>query len=510
MRPSFLSKLNQYLRSARTWYEATPERALDQAYDAALMIQSIENEHFGGSKISATGQHSSNTHAYFESELKRCLKIAELRLQEFKLCRHFFNTTDGSANARSGNYSLSNRDRSAVILEKLRFVDQVLERYRQPPESLSLVPINGTQNSPAVQDGTISNFRKLEVSLDENADDNEGILDKTGVLPRSIAGTLNRIKRDLDPSSEGRVVQNFRNTRAKTIVSIRFLLLLIIIPLLTQQLSKAIIVGPTVDFFRKPAQATDIFINFELEEEALRELQTFKERLEFDMMLGHAPGFSRGQEGGESRGREGENPPERNEARPDAAPEKKPEERTPESGRSSTLQRFNSQSYQPSAVLVQETAPPISREAYIEKRVQEKAQEIAKDYFNQSSGAIKNVFADLFALGAFAIVIATNQREIAVLKSFIDETVYGLSDSAKAFVIILFTDMFVGFHSPHGWEVLLEGLCRHLGLPESRQFIFLFIATFPVILDTIFKYWIFRYLNRISPSAVATYRTMNE
>jgi len=37
-----------------------------------------------------------------------------------------------------------------------------------------------------------------------------------------------------------------------------------------------------------------------------------------------------------------------------------------------------------------------------------------------------------------------------------------------------------------------------------------FIATIPVILDTLFKYWIFRYLNRLSPSAVATYRTMNE
>ena len=100
--------------------------------------------------------------------------------------------------------------------------------------------------------------------------------------------------------------------------------------------------------------------------------------------------------------------------------------------------------------------------------------------------------------------------EVANLKSFIDEIVYGLSDSAKAFIIILFTDTFVGFHSPHGWEIILEGLSRHLGLPASRDFIFLFIATFPVILDTVFKYWIFRYLNRISPSAVATYKDMNE
>jgi hypothetical protein len=77
-------------------------------------------------------------------------------------------------------------------------------------------------------------------------------------------------------------------------------------------------------------------------------------------------------------------------------------------------------------------------------------------------------------------------------------------------MIILSTDVFVGFHSPHGWEVLLELGLRHIGLPESPNFIFLFVATFPVVLDTVFKYWIFRYLNQISPSAVATYRNMNE
>ena len=122
----------------------------------------------------------------------------------------------------------------------------------------------------------------------------------------------------------------------------------------------------------------------------------------------------------------------------------------------------------------------------------------------------KNVFSDMLAVGAFVLLLTTQKRGILTLKSFLDEIVYGLSDSAKAFIIILFTDMFVGFHSPHGWEVLMEGLSRHLGFAANREFIFLFIATFPVILDTVFKYWIFRYLNRISPSAVVTYKNMNE
>lgn len=154
-------------------------------------------------------------------------------------------------------------------------------------------------------------------------------------------------------------------------------------------------------------------------------------------------------------------------------------------------------------------APPLS-ELNIERQVREKATEIEEDYRQRSADAIKNIFADIVAAGSFALLLITRKQDVANLKSFMDEIVYGLSDSAKAFIIILFTDVFVGFHSPHGWEVLLEGLSRHLGFPANREFIFLFIATFPVILDTVFKYWIFRYLNRISPSAVATYKNMNE
>jgi lipoprotein signal peptidase len=56
----------------------------------------------------------------------------------------------------------------------------------------------------------------------------------------------------------------------------------------------------------------------------------------------------------------------------------------------------------------------------------------------------------------------------------------------------------------------LKGDLKRFGFPENKGFIFLFIATVPVIADTIFKYWIFRYLNRSSPSAVATYHNMNE
>lgn len=147
---------------------------------------------------------------------------------------------------------------------------------------------------------------------------------------------------------------------------------------------------------------------------------------------------------------------------------------------------------------------------FINNKMTTKALEIATKYSYESSCAIKNILADILSCTIFISIIITSKRQFSILKSFINELIYGLSDTAKAFLIILFTDMFVGFHSPHGWEVVIEIILRHFGLPESRDFIFVFISTFPVILDTIFKYWIFRYLNKISPSAVATYHNMNE
>jgi hypothetical protein len=259
-------------------------------------------------------------------------------------------------------------------------------------------------------------------------------------LPRSILKSVERVKRELDPNAEQDVVENYRRSKMRTTIAIRLVLLLVIIPLLVQQVSKSFIVGPIVDRMRSP-QSSTVFINMDMEEEALTELHRYEERLRFEHLIGRAPNLA---------------------------------------------------------------------EEEIESALRERATELEEEFRAQSNDAIKNVFSDLLAGIAFMFILVNSREEIEILKSFIDELVYGLSDSAKAFIIILFTDMFVGFHSPHGWEVLLDGVARHFGLEANHDFIFLFIATFPVILDTIFKYWIFRYLNRISPSAVATYRNMNE
>jgi hypothetical protein len=465
MRNSTLYTFKEYLHTANAWFLKTPERALDDAYEAALMIKAIEDTHFEGEKISLnSGHHSQSVQAYFQGELTRCLNVLKVRLTEFKASRLLLRLSNQRMteiqleDSSSDWYRVNIIDKPALVLKKLKLIDETLARY-----SVAVAPVAGplvavSQSAQAEHNGFAHTNSALEranpqtqairipaasnslESYDSKVNDKDSMVDNTGVLPRSILNTVDRIRRELDPNSEAEIVQGFRSSKARTIVALRLILLLIIVPLLTQQITKTFVVGPIVDHLRHGEQV-DVFLNEEMEEEALEALDRYEERLRFQILTGRVPAEA---------------------------------------------------------------------EAEIEVKLKEKAAELEEEYRQEGNNAVKNIFADIFSLMAFAAVIITNRPGIAALKSFIDEVVYGLSDSAKAFIIILFTDIFVGFHSPHGWEVLLEGVARHLGLPANRDFIFLFIATFPVILDTIFKYWIFRYLNRISPSAVATYRNMNE
>jgi hypothetical protein len=446
-------RIVKYLYSAYQWYRETPHRALEQAYDAALAIKAIEDEHFGGQKISArSGEYGHSTLSYFKSELQKYLKVIQTRMVEFNASRSFLELPDRvgakpqagpSPDRHQHGLHLDNKERASLIFEKLEFIDGVIDKYINNSRLTAIVPVVSSVNQQVKATNSSSQLDANKGSAN-SVKIHEGEVDiyseEVNLLPRSLLGTLNRITKELDPEAEKEVVKNFRNSKVKTVISLRFILLLILVPLLTNQLSKNFIVGPVVDYFRAKENAP-VFLNINLEEEAFQELERFEQHLNFEKLIGRAPSLS-----------------------------------------------------------LEET----------EKKIAEKAVELAEEYRTESGGAIKNIFADLISCIAFAGIILTNKKEIEILKSFMDDVIYGLSDSAKAFVIILFTDMFVGFHSPHGWEVILEGVSRHLGLPENRQFIFLFIATFPVILDTVFKYWIFRYLNRSSPSAVATYKNMNE
>nr|YP_010232872.1 envelope membrane carbon uptake protein [Brachystegia eurycoma]QSX27915.1 envelope membrane carbon uptake protein [Brachystegia eurycoma] len=110
-------------------------------------------------------------------------------------------------------------------------------------------------------------------------------------------------------------------------------------------------------------------------------------------------------------------------------------------------------------------------------------------------------------LSGYSII---GNQELIILNSWVQEFVYNLSDTIKAFSILLLTDLCIGFHSPHGWELMISSVYKDFRFAHNEQILSGLVSTFPVILDTIFKYWIFRYLNRVSPSLVVIYHSMND
>lgn len=357
---------------------------LERGYEAALLIQSIELEHYNDRPVRPE----------LDLRIPRASQAQVLRRfrAALEVCRQ------ASANLESHRGEIAGQE-----VRQLQLIQAVVARYsdkRDPLPTISRTP---------------------------------------EVLPRSLIGVVDQVRRQLDPEAEANVVAGFRRRRDSTLVSLRILLLLILVPVLVQQISRTYVFSPLVDRFA-PDNAFLTYPKPKLEEQAVEKLRVFQAEVEFDALL---------------------------------------------------------------------KGKPLPSREELQAQLAQKADQLKEEADLESTQAIKNVLSDLGAIFGFVLVCLFGQRDIRVLRGFLDELIYGLSDSAKAFAIILATDIFVGFHSPEGWTVLMNGVANHFGLPARENFIMLFIATFPVVLATVFKYWIFRYLNRSSPSSVATLRNMN-
>nr|YP_009166701.1 chloroplast envelope membrane protein [Tanaecium tetragonolobum]YP_009660761.1 chloroplast envelope membrane protein [Amphilophium gnaphalanthum]YP_009662543.1 chloroplast envelope membrane protein [Amphilophium lactiflorum]YP_010953752.1 chloroplast envelope membrane protein [Tanaecium tetramerum]QBA67352.1 envelope membrane protein [Amphilophium arenarium]QBA67360.1 envelope membrane protein [Amphilophium cremersii]QBA67363.1 envelope membrane protein [Amphilophium dasytrichum]QBA67367. len=101
-------------------------------------------------------------------------------------------------------------------------------------------------------------------------------------------------------------------------------------------------------------------------------------------------------------------------------------------------------------------------------------------------------------------------EELVILNSWAQEFLYNLSDTVKAFWILLLSDLCMGFHSHHTWKLIICSVYKDFGFDDNDQIISYLVCIFPVVLDSIFKYWVFSYLNRVSPSLVVIYHSMTD
>nr|QVX27968.1 chloroplast envelope membrane protein [Passiflora malacophylla] len=102
------------------------------------------------------------------------------------------------------------------------------------------------------------------------------------------------------------------------------------------------------------------------------------------------------------------------------------------------------------------------------------------------------------------------KEKLIILNSWVQEFVYNLNDTIKALSILFLSDLCIGFHSTRGWELMIGSVYKDFGFTHNDQILPVLASILPVIVDTIFKYWVFYYLNRISPSLVVIYHSMSD
>ena len=69
---------------------------------------------------------------------------------------------------------------------------------------------------------------------------------------------------------------------------------------------------------------------------------------------------------------------------------------------------------------------------------------------------------------------------------FYEDFLDNLSGTIKDFFVLLVTDLCIGFHSLHGWELMIGSVYEDFGFVHNDQIL---VSTFPVILDASFKHW---------------------
>nr|YP_009442340.1 envelope membrane protein [Taxillus chinensis]ATN95713.1 envelope membrane protein [Taxillus chinensis]QQY86245.1 envelope membrane protein [Taxillus chinensis]WGC44226.1 envelope membrane protein [Taxillus chinensis] len=154
-----------------------------------------------------------------------------------------------------------------------------------------------------------------------------------------------------------------------------------------------------------------------------------------------------------------------------------------------------------------------SSETHIQKLhigIHKETVQLIKMYNQDHMNTILNFSINIISFIILSFYSILGNDELVILNSRVQEFLYNLNDTIKAFAILLVTDLCIGFHSPHGWELMIDSIYNDFGFDHNDQIISVLSSTFPVILDTILKYGIFHYLNRISPALVLIYHSMAE
>ncbi|MBW4693479.1 MAG: hypothetical protein KME27_17175 [Lyngbya sp. HA4199-MV5] len=232
-----LTQLNQ-------WVNQSALQKLTVAYSAAIAIKEIEVKHFNGKSVLPENSKGKIITDYFQVQLQRELATIKVNLAQFKL---------GSVwiKHKASSQETEVAETETLILEKLAFIESVVAKYRQSDDPIDL---NEIEPREAVSNSAIASDQTLEMTpvstqtpniVPEAAKANR----VTQKQPRSRFGQFGQITKELNPDYEQKVIAELRSQRRQTRIAARWLVILLIVPLVAYTLTKSLIFEPLLSHY---------------------------------------------------------------------------------------------------------------------------------------------------------------------------------------------------------------------------------------------------------------------
>lgn len=375
-------------------------------------------------------------------------------------------------------------------------------------EQKNFVNQPSSDNRPLKVSSGINNMKKNQNTRTTRVNDNTKqqvvsiTYEEIGLFPRSFNRVFDRFFKQLFFDVENLVIQEYRFYRYLFLTTVKCVFILFFVPLTINFIAKNYLVRPITEYYWNTHQP-EIFLNSYQQKRAFTELQEFEEKIYFESLI-----LSNSVQKQHLKPVETEN--ERQNKKQDLKKQNEEKSLTSKTLTSVKNDENSSGMIFNSTLLLQNSYTSEFFSQSVQNRLHEKILELAVHYNEESIEAITNFFADLISFSSLCYLFFALEIQINITKSFLLEVFFGLDDSKKSLFILFITDLLVGYHSPNIWELFFSSFFDHYGLPESETTIFLLVATLPVLLDVLFKYLIFRHLNRASPATVATYHAMIE
>jgi len=363
-------------------------------------------------------------------------------------------------------------------------------------DTIETIKLKTFQNSS--RDNQRGSSRYIENLMEQQRDGKlvKITYEEIGLFPRSFNRVFDRLLKQIVSEDIAELaLQEYRLYRYLFLTTIKCLLSIIVIPLTINFIAKNWLIGPLTEYFWNGTHQ-EIFLNMDQQKRAFSDLQNLEDEIYFETLTLDKEEASKYLEeatvipGIEQNDKLVQNKEILN-----------TQIQLETSLFNEPLAKNSQSNYNDFLILFKEE---------LTKRTIEKTKQIYIEYNEESVHMITNLISDMLSLLSLLYLLLVLDLELTVTKSFLFEMFFGLDDSRKSLIILLVTDLLVGYHSSNLWEVFFAFLFEHYGFNENHTAVYLLVATLPVLLDVLFKYLIFRHLNRTSPATVATYQALIE